>query len=70
MARRKAGVVVNMITVHNYGVSPGDNQSDSDTGSIPEQIVIVEEETTNNELLSINDDKLDIEQCKINLSME
>jgi hypothetical protein len=65
VARRKAGVVVNMITIHNYGVSPGDNQSDSDTGSIPEQI-IVEEETTNNDLLSINDNKLDIEQCKIN----
>jgi hypothetical protein len=63
MARRKAGVIVNMITVHDYGVSPGDNQSDSDPGSIPEQI-IVEEETTNNELLSINDNKLDIEHCQ------
>jgi hypothetical protein len=59
-----------MITVHSYGVSPGDNQSESDTGSIPGQIAIVEEETTNNEFLSINDNKLDIEQCKINLSME
>lgn len=65
MARRKAGVVVNMITVHNYGESQsGDNESD--TGSIPEQIIIVEEETTNNEL-SINNDKLNTEQCKINL---
>lgn len=63
MARRKAGVVVNMITVHNYGVS-GDNESD--TGSIPEQIIIVEEETTNNEL-SVNNEKLNTEQCKINL---
>ena len=65
MARRKAGVVVNMITVHKYGVS-GDNESD--TGSIPEQIIIVEEETTNNEL-SINNvnDKWNTEQCTINL---
>ena len=63
MARRKAGVLVNMITVHKYGVS-GDNESD--TGSIPEQIIIVEEETTNNEL-SINNDKLNTEQCTINL---
>ena len=52
-----------MITVHNYGVS-GD--SESDTGSITEQIIIVEEETTNNEL-SVNNEKLNTEQCKINL---
>jgi hypothetical protein len=67
VARRKADVVVNMVTVHNYGVSLGDSQSESDAGSIPEQLVIIEEET---ELLSINDNKLDIEQCKISLSME
>lgn len=51
-----------MITVHKYGIS--DNESD--TESIPEQIITVEEETTNTEL-SINSDKLDTEQCKINL---
>ena len=67
MTRRKSDVLVNVITVHNYGMS-GDNESDTD--SIPEQqILIIEEETTNNEL-SINDDKIDVQhvQCKIVLS--
>ena len=67
MTRRKSDVLVNVITVHNYGMS-GDNESDTD--SIPEQqILIIEEETTNNEI-SINDDKIDVQhvQCKIALS--
>ena len=57
-------MLVNVITVHNYGMS-GDNESNTD--SIPEQqTLIIEEETTNNEL-SINDDKIDVQhvQCKI-----
>ena len=60
-------MLVNVITVHNYGMS-GDNESDTD--SIPEQqILIIEEETTNNKI-SINDDKIDVQhvQCKIALS--